>query len=218
VDPQLHGDGDGFDNVVVHRLEIDDLDYRLGLAGVSPSTLGEHVEHDAIAVKELLQTGASDVRDDDDLSLFVSTYSRINILCNEKLAKAWQQFEGKVITWGNGPALYSAIGNSRHSPTPWLFICGKSQVTSIPPIIKCAVTAHESICTEEFIMISRDSKLEHPTSLVSGKIVKGHKHKLQPKPCPFGCDPETQYQSEKTLQSHNRISIFCSLDAYIQAI
>jgi hypothetical protein len=236
VDPQLlqlsldeNGleEGDGLEDVVVSQLELDNLYSRLGLVDLSPSdeeTTSDPIESDSMALKELLQISINDAQDaQDGLSIFISTYSRINILCNEKFARAWKQFEAKIMAWEKGPGIYSTMGNSRDPPTPWMFKCAKTPGCQYTSLIKGAVTGHENTCDDRHVQNlerRKTQKLDFRCEWEGcekafadlGKLnahIK-YEHKFEAKPCPFGCDPEKLYQSEKTLQTHisNRHSDF----------
>jgi hypothetical protein len=211
-------DGDALINAVVDELEFERLQSPLGLTDTASQHRSEGVVNrdNIIAIEEIFQMRDDNLIAQGRLGDFVSSYSRVNIVCSEMFAKTWRQFEAKTVTWSEGPGLHSAMGNPRDPPVPWLFRCSKTPGCQYTSVIKGAIIAHEEICSAGLVLqkdslIARSLDFRCPRSgcgkaFESAGKLNAHtkeQHDFEPKACTFNvCDPNKIYKSLKVLQEH----------------
>jgi predicted transcriptional regulator len=153
-------------------------------------------------------------------SEFVAAYSKINIVNNHHVGRAWHLANAEDIA--KAMETCCMFGGSRDEPTPMIHKCSKTPGCTFTSYAPDYFKSHQSLCSQERMdrFATALSVVDESDAYACTYEGCGYKpapgtdqkqqlgthirttHTFVPKPCEHGCDPETLYNNYNMYRNH----------------
>ena len=100
-------------------------------------------------VEEAAKVLTTDETSDQTSEMWIDYHSRINVIFNNSFADNWRAYSERGEAFEDTIARFSTSGNSRDSPTPYIWSCTKTPNCTYRTIRPTTLRKHEQICTED---------------------------------------------------------------------